>query len=128
MMYDDLVGVPYVAKGRSMAGLDCAGLVMEVYRRLGIIIGDPSVDPAAYAVAAAVIDEVSRSRDWTRIPEPEVSCIVVIQQHPAFIQHLGVYVGGGLFLHAVAPVGVITSSLHETMYRDQIRGFYRYAG
>lgn len=128
MMYDDLVGVPYVAKGRSPRGLDCAGLVIEVYRRLGITIEDPAVDPAEYAVAAAVIDAVSKSRDWVRIPEPEVSCVVVIQQHPEFVQHLGVYVGGGLFLHAVAPIGVTTSSLHDSMYRDQIRGFYRYAG
>ena len=32
---DDLLGCPYLIHGRSQAGFDCSGLVIEVERRLG---------------------------------------------------------------------------------------------
>jgi cell wall-associated NlpC family hydrolase len=34
--YDDLIGVPYVKNGRSLHGIDCAGLAMLCYQRSGI--------------------------------------------------------------------------------------------
>lgn len=128
MRYDDLAGVPYAAKGRSMAGLDCAGLVMEVYRRLGHTLPDPLVDPVDYAGSASAIAEEAVSRRWLRLDEPELHCVVVLQQHPDFAQHLGVYVGGGRFLHAVEHIGVTTDHLSAPVYRNRIRGFYRYVG
>ena len=39
MMYADLIGVPFLNKGRDVKkGLDCYGLVKEVYKRHGINI------------------------------------------------------------------------------------------
>jgi cell wall-associated NlpC family hydrolase len=33
--FDDLIGIPFELGGRTLAGLDCAGLALEVLRRLG---------------------------------------------------------------------------------------------
>ncbi len=128
MRCDDLVKIPYRAKGRSLDGLDCAGLVIELYRRIGIELPDPLVDPSDYAGAASEIEAEASSRRWLRLDEPELQCVVVIQQHPDFAQHLGVYVGAGRFIHAVEHLGVTVDHLSAPIYRNRIRGFYRYVG
>lgn len=41
--FDDLIGVPYKLHGRTKAGFDCYGLVIEVCKRLGHKLSDRDV-------------------------------------------------------------------------------------
>ena len=38
MDYNDLIGLPFQDEGRGPYGYDCYGLLVEVYRRNGVIL------------------------------------------------------------------------------------------
>ncbi len=40
--YEDMVGWRYATAGRSLAGVDCAGVILEIYRRAGLGLPDPA--------------------------------------------------------------------------------------
>ena len=61
--YDDLIGVPFVDGGRdAKSGLDCWGLVKEVFRRQGYEVPDYHIS----AIEAADIAGVDASRQTAR--------------------------------------------------------------
>jgi hypothetical protein len=41
--YVDLMGVPFKKGGRSLQGMDCLGLTLEVFRRAGLGFDDPTL-------------------------------------------------------------------------------------
>lgn len=128
-MMNDLVGIPFAPKGRDpKIGLDCWGLVIEVYRRQRIALPKHLIDPAEHAAVAAAIDGASRSGQWERVQQPEPFAVVVIRQHQSFVQHLGVCLGGGKFIHSRIHLGVGIDRLEDPLYKHQIKGYYRYVG
>ncbi len=77
------LGVPYVWGGASPSGFDCSGLVMYVYAQLGISL--PHYAAAQYALG----QPVSRS-------ELQPGDLVFFDN----LNHVGIYIGGGQFVHA----------------------------
>ena len=77
------LGVPYVWGGASPSGFDCSGLVMYVYAQLGISL--PHYAAAQYAMG----QPVSRS-------ELQPGDLVFFDS----LNHVGIYIGGGQFVHA----------------------------
>ncbi|MFA5379028.1 MAG: hypothetical protein WC455_24955 [Dehalococcoidia bacterium] len=65
MKYDDLLSVPYLKNGRTLAGLDCYGLVIECFKREGKVLKDlalPEYSPLAAHVASLNVREASEPR------------------------------------------------------------------
>ena len=84
------LGVPYVWGGNTTSGIDCSGFVKAVYSAYGITLPRHSGDQAAVGY------DVPRN-DWSRwIPGDRMyfAC-----HHPE-IDHTGMYIGGGYFIHA----------------------------
>jgi cell wall-associated NlpC family hydrolase len=79
-----LVGAPYRYGGASPSGFDCSGLVWYVYRQVGIAV--PRTAEEQHAAAAHVDADALRPGD------------VVFFRTPA--DHVGLYLGGGEFVHA----------------------------
>ena len=89
------LGVPYVWGGNTTAGIDCSGFVKAVYGAQGISLPRHSGDQAAVGY------DVPRG-DWsTWVPGDRMyfAC-----HHPE-IDHTGMYIGGGYFIHASAGHG-----------------------
>ncbi len=89
------LGVPYVWGGNTTAGIDCSGFVKAVYASNGITLPRHSGDQAAVGY------DVPRS-DWSQwVPGDRMyfAC-----HHPE-IDHTGMYIGGGYFIHASAGHG-----------------------
>ena len=108
----DLIGVPYVNGGRSVAeGLDCWGLVREYYWREGVDL--PEI----------LIDAENTKARWQELSEPEIGCVILMRLigNP-LPSHCGVYLGYGEFVHAIAPAVQVDRLLR---WGPRVVGFYK---
>ena len=126
----DLIGIPFLSKGRDpLVGLDCWGMAMMTFRRFGHEV--PDFDVAcddALKIGRNFNDELSSGR-WTRIEEPEPGCGVAMAidlRMPDFVQHFGVYVGGGKVIHTLRKVSSCTFSIHDSFWSRRVKGYYRW--
>ena len=94
------LGVPYVYGGASPSGFDCSGLVMYAYAQMGVSL--PHSSYAQYSMGVAV------SRDQLQPGD-----LVFFNG----LGHVGIYVGGGQFIHAPHTGDVVKiSSLSDSWY------------
>ena len=93
------LGVPYVYGGASRSGTDCSGLTMQVYGYYGISLSHGS-NPQYYQC-----EPVSRSA-------LQPGDMVFFYSD---IGHVGIYVGGGQFIHA-SDYGVCVASLYSSYW------------
>lgn len=86
------LGVPYVWGGSTPSGFDCSGLVQYVYRQVGVSL--PRTSQSQFSVGQ-------------RIPADRVDLLVPgdlvffgYDGDPQRVHHVGIYVGGGDYVHA----------------------------
>jgi peptidoglycan DL-endopeptidase CwlO len=102
-------GVPYVWGGASPSGFDCSGLVMYSYAQVGV-----SLPHSSYAQAGM---GVSVPRDQLQPGD-----LVFFDGNG----HVGIYIGGGLFVHAPHTGTVVqVSSLDAGWYASSFAGARR---
>lgn len=127
--WNQYVGIPYVTCGRDRAGVDCWGLVRLVLaEQFGQVL--PSFD-GAYADGRDVnaIEELGaqRAEAWQRHDgEPQPGDVVLFRVMGR-LAHVGVAIGGGLFLHAREGHAVTIERLSAGSWKHRVEGFYRYA-
>jgi cell wall-associated NlpC family hydrolase len=94
------LGVPYVWGGSSPGGFDCSGLVMFVFAQVGISLPHHAASIYNYGVPV--------SRD-----QLEPGDLVFFDG----LGHVGIYIGGGQFIHAPHTGDVVKiSSLNDSWY------------
>ena len=124
----DLVGRKFVEGGRSLdTGLDCWGLVMEVYKRYGVRIPDFVIDTFAFRAVDALVGEEIETRRWEEVYTPadkDVPLVVLMRMHPVLITHAGVFIGHNKVIHTMKGTGVILSK--ASALQSRIAGYYRY--
>ena len=128
----DLIGTPFANRGRDKNGYDCYGLVKEVYRRYGYDI--PEYDLQYNYDDMNRVDELIsgniKNYPWKEIAEPKAPCLIALRFGcpEGTVNHTGVYIGGGRFIHAREKVGVCIDRLFSPAWRRVIVGFYEYVG
>jgi cell wall-associated NlpC family hydrolase len=122
MRATDLIGVPFVDGGRGPDGYDCWGLVCEVFRREGIELRDYKLSCYDSTGAFLLFQEALSS--WTRYDPPEVPAVVAIKLNFPAVNHVGVYIGNGKFLHTRDKTGVVIERLDAPQWRHRVEGFY----
>ena len=97
------LGAPYHYGGADPAGFDCSGLVYYSFRRSGIDVPRSLED--LYAASAPVPREQLQPADllFFRLDGPKVS-------------HVGIYIGGGRFIHAPSSGKQVTYASLDTPY------------
>jgi cell wall-associated NlpC family hydrolase len=104
------LGVPYVWGGASPSGFDCSGLVMYVYAQMGVSL--PHNAAMMYNTVGVPV-----SRD-----ELQPGDLVFFDG----LGHMGMYIGGGQFIHAPHTGDVVKiSSLGESWYASRYVGARR---
>ncbi len=126
--FGNLIGRGFVDGGRSMrTGLDCWGLVMEVFKRYGIKVPDFVVGAFAYKAIAALAGEAMESRKWEEVYRPmdkDAPLVVLMRMHPNLITHAGVFIGKNKIIHTTKSTGVIMSRADSAL-KSRIVGYYR---
>ena len=119
--YKDLIGIPFVDGGRDYHGLDCYGLVMLIYARMGILLNEYNI--AANDLVNVNKELVNHQNIWNKIENPEIGCVVLLSNGCSrSANHVGIYVGEDKFIHAYAYTGVCLSSLRR--WKAHIIGYY----
>ncbi|SHH12746.1 Cell wall-associated hydrolase, NlpC family [Thermosyntropha lipolytica DSM 11003] len=108
------LGTPYRYGGNSPGGFDCSGFVYYVFDQFGISLPRTAAGQFQNGVA------VSRE-------ELMVGDLVFFSCYSKGIDHVGIYVGEGRFIHSSSPRsgGVIYSSLNEAYYARSYVGAKR---
>jgi cell wall-associated NlpC family hydrolase len=106
------LGVPYVWGGESFYGVDCSGFVQAVFRHNGIEL--PRTADAQFEVGRRVLETDLRPGD-----------LVFFQTYTEGASHVGIYLGGGRFVHASASNGVRIDSLSDGYYATRYLGARR---
>lgn len=93
------LGTPYVYAGSGRSGTDCSGFTMAVYAAFG------------YNLPHSAVAQYARSTHVS-MSELEAGDLVFFNMDGTGISHVGLYVGGGYFVHASDSRGVTTDYLY----------------
>jgi len=129
----DLIGKPFHRRGCGPDHYNCWGLVMEVLKRFGASAPDYAVDAAATLAInetyLSLLDvAVAGSGPWKILDGPEPGAVVAIRNDPRLVDHMGVCLGNGKFIHIMSSIRVSIERLNDPQWRNKIAGYYRYAG
>ncbi|MEA4920242.1 MAG: NlpC/P60 family protein [Clostridiaceae bacterium] len=106
-----LLGTPYVYGGASPKGFDCSGFTKYVYSHFNISL--PHSSSSQYKSS---VTKISRS-------ELQVGDLVFFSSGGSGVGHVGIYVGGGSFIHAPsAGKSVCYDSLDSSYYSSHYIG------
>ncbi len=97
--YGDLIGVPFVHRGRDhQSGLDCIGVLLELYRRAGVELGRFDVEYDSGDEIRAIAE--SWPDIWEEIDRAtEILDVVQVGKSLDELEHVMVDVGDGKLLH-----------------------------
>ncbi|MBZ5486315.1 C40 family peptidase [Halomonas aquamarina] len=96
-------GTPYRIGGTTAKGVDCSGLVRNVYREMFNV-----------ELPRSTYEQVHEGR---AIDRQELQAGDLVFFRPPGNNHVGIYVGDGYFLHASTSQGVIISSLDNSYWQ-----------
>lgn len=102
--FTDLLGTPFEQ-------MKCWDLVVEVYKRSGIEL--PNYTDV-------------KMGDWQEIREPSEMNVLVFALYGSELDHVGVYIGEGNFIHATKKSGVCIE--HIAKYVPRLRHIYKWKG
>ena len=104
------LGVPYSFGGTSSSGFDCSGFVQHVFAMLGIAL--PRTADAQYDVGHRAVGGAHPGD-------------LVFFDTYGGVSHVGIYLGGGKFVHASSSHGVMVSRLSESYWATRYVGAKR---
>lgn len=135
--FDDLIGTPFVEGGRDpKTGIDCYGLLMVAYSRLGKTIPDyrsPALhsemealittEKSRWVCHAANADDVS----FEKCQPGRTLLLNILAGNQAYNSHVGFVHKPGWFLHAWEKTNGVTAE-RISLWKRRIVGVYEFNG
>lgn len=107
-LYDyvnEWLGTPYRYSGENKNGIDCSGLVCELYKS------------AYQKILTGSAKEIYEKSDPVKKENLKEGDLVFFKIKKGRISHVGIYLGSNKFAHASTSRGVIISDLDEPYYK-----------
>lgn len=104
---DSWLGVPYKYGGQSKTGVDCSGLVVEIYKTV--------YNKKLYRSSQEIYDKNCNSIQKNELKEGDL-VFFITNKNSKKINHVGLYLKDNKFIHSTTKRGVIISSLYEEYY------------
>jgi cell wall-associated NlpC family hydrolase len=123
------IGVPYLDKGRTIAGFDCWGLVRHVLtHEFGVIELPDYVD--SYTAAndrrsVSVAVQSGLSDGWKQIEKPGPGTLIILKV-AGRPWHCAVAVTNDWMLHTLQGVNACLERMDSMVWRNRIEGFYEH--
>jgi len=122
------IGIPYADGGRDRLGIDCYGLARLVSEEVfGHVLPDLSPETIEREGKAAVLACERVKQRWATETSPRPGSLVLMRCG-TFSAHVGVCIGGPMFLHVLEGTAVCVESLESPVWKNRIAGFYRWKG
>lgn len=112
------LGTPYRRGGASMNGMDCSGFVRRIYSEL-FSLELPHSSAEQYSLPSMV--KVSKD-------DLQTGDLIFFSQKKRRINHVGIYLSDGNFIHASTKSGVAVSSLDSQYWKVRMVGAKRPIG
>lgn len=107
---------------------DCYSCAKEVFKAYSIKIPEHFLIDTYDTEGIDKLIDLQARGNWTQINEPVVPCIVTFKFNSKFVNHVGVYIGAGQFIHNREKIGVNIDRIDSPAWRHRISGFYVYSG
>ena len=109
------LGTPYVWGGESARGFDCSGFIMRVMRDLGY-----------KALPHSAAEQFNYGKPIAKNLLQPGDIVFFANTYKPGISHVGIYLGGGRFIHAAnSQVGTIVSNLNSAKWVEHYAGARR---
>lgn len=112
---DEWLGVPYKYGGMSKRGVDCSGLTTIIFK-----------DVYSIELPRTARDQYIKGRKIGLNQIREGDLVFFRGVRGSGIDHVGIYLSEGEFVHASISGGVIISNLNDDYYNDRFVGVCRY--
>ena len=125
LIADALLGIPYVRLGRNpQVGLDCWGLVIEFYKRMGVKLEDPVSGYTKDWWKEQDFVSAYANRQFEKIDEPETAAMLTLKTSGSKVDnHMAVMLSETEVLNSQEHVGIHRIKLYALKHLDH--SFYR---
>ncbi len=103
------LGVPYAYGGTGNGGFDCSGFTMHVFSNFGISLAHGATPQLNNGYEVSMSD----------LQPGDLVFFFGTYNTSSAASHVGIYIGGGQFIHASSSSGIIISSLSESYYASR---------
>lgn len=126
MWTDRYIGIPYVEGGRSMAGFDCLGLFITLYKdRFNVALPDPRCSPVE-AVRGRIFDR--EKLKWHPVKSAQEGDALVFRCAGRPL-HVGFALNTKVMLHTEASAhSSCIERFQAPRWAGRLEGIYRFAG
>ena len=124
---DDLTKIPFADRGRGNGGVDCWGCTMIAHKILtNKELPDFNVGAFNVGKIFAIINHQDEFGDWERVGGPSRGVILIIKNHPKFVNHTGVCIDDKHFIHSIEKANTVIEKIDHPLWKNRIHGYYRY--
>lgn len=104
------IGTPYKRGGTSFNGLDCSGLIQTVFKEMGYKLPHNASELSKHGILISKTDQLI---------EGDLLFFHTRADSTILINHTGLYLGKGYFIHATTSLGTIISNIKSPIYKSE---------